>query len=172
MSEKHIRKRGRPRTEEYHDLEEYFNETVELERDVRFRKKVAEALLSRGWQKLEETDLGRHTKEGYRPNIKTEFRGSYFRCTVCSKESVGKVEFTIDENHEPPRIRFTLECGHRQETPIEKPRPNKCPKCNGEVQEDAEGLFCILCSWKETDSKKGPLGELSAEENRLLRQLK
>lgn len=173
MSEKkHVRKRGRPRTKPYHEFAEFLMEFEQLKRDYLFRKKIVESMYAAAWKKLEELDNivqvdtpGISTAErtfsleGVDPRFTSnknvvrkgpryKYHGDCFKCTTCGKESPG-TDFTIDEDHDPPRIRFTLECGHRQELIIRTKPPSKCPKCDGEIQKDEEGFFCILCNWKE-----------------------
>lgn len=188
--EKRFRERGRPRTKPYYDIGDFLSESEEIKKDWLFRKIIIETLEKRRWRQLEEIDNIVYVdtpgvspdpnrdpdliKPIIRAGPRWKFQGETFRCATCQKTSRGS-DFTIDEDHDPPRIRWTLECGHRQETEIITHRPHECPACGGEIQPDVEGLlFCLLCTWKEEESvlKKGPVGELTKEEKKLLRKLK
>jgi hypothetical protein len=158
MTEKHVRQRGRPRTEPYFNFQEFQLETEEIKIDWLFRKRILETLQKAQWHKLEKYGTGRmvanktRMKDGglllEKEALMCKDHGTCFTCTVCGKQGYGK-DFTINEDHSPPRIRYTLECGHRQELIIHTKAPKVCPKCGGEIQQEQPGsYFCILCDWK------------------------
>lgn len=178
MSEdKHVRVRGRPRTNPYFDIAEFAMEFEELKKDFLFRRKILATLIGVLWQNREELDNtvfvdkpGQLFSMVQRSGPRYKYHGNGFRCSKCGKISAGK-DFTVDEDHKPPRVRFTLDCGHRQEVVIETSRPTACPKCGGELQQGGDGLlFCVACDWKEAPSV--PAGKLTREETELLRRLK
>jgi hypothetical protein len=169
-SEKHIRTRGRPRVNPYINIADFLTEFEELKKDYLFRKVITATLLQCEWKILEGSESGQETKDGYKGFPYQKFRGSGIKCSKCNQISNVK-EFTIDEGHKPPRIRFTLECGHRHDIIVFTSCPVKCPNCGGEVILGDDGLhFCVLCKWKE--EKDMPKLDLSEEDKKVLRRIK
>ena len=157
MSEKNKKGKGRPREHKYYTYKEFLEEAFQQKHRYLEMQAALKAIDKLRRRKLEELDniayvdmpgvenVGQKIRRRG-PRWKTHGDGIY--CPKCDKVYSSGFKFTIDEKHRPPRVRIVLPCKHRIDLPIT--RPEKCPKCGGELQEDKDGLlFCILCDWKE-----------------------
>jgi hypothetical protein len=150
----YINQRGRPRTKPYLRFDDFLRQFEKLKKDYLFRREIVKTIYRAAWRNLEERDNivyvdapGVAGSKIKRLGKRWKDHGEVFICKVCGTPGRGK-DFTIDLDHKPPRIRFTLECGHRQELIIWISRPDKCPKCGARVLSDEEGYFFVQCSWR------------------------
>ena len=112
-------KRGRTRTKKYRSIEEFLMDFEKEKRHYLAHREIVKTLLGHTWKKLEQADEGRHIRGGYKPIIKTKYHGDAFRCPQCGQLDHGK-EFVLDLEHDPPRLRVTLSCGHRIDFRLDK----------------------------------------------------
>jgi rubrerythrin len=141
------KKRGRPRTQNYQNIGQFLMEFETLKCEYLMQKEIIKSLEAHSRALLEKRDFGRHVQGDYTPLLRTEFKGQVFQCSKCGRKDTG-TDFLYDPDHDPPRLRVTLKCGHRMDFPLPQ-APKKCPSCGGEVQKDSVGFFCILCPWKQ-----------------------
>ncbi|MEM3824422.1 MAG: hypothetical protein QXH87_05750 [Candidatus Bathyarchaeia archaeon] len=139
-------RRGRPRTKTYIKVADFLNEFERIKLEYLRLKRIAETLHGATVHKIEPYGTGRYRNE--KEILKVRDKGEFFKCPKCGAYCVGK-EMVIDLEHDPPRIRLPLECGHWLDLALKPPK--KCPKCGGELQIDQDGFkFCVYCDWKES----------------------
>ena len=128
------KKRGRPRVNDYTNLGELLTRLGETRNELGSLMILYETIKKGVWAQFDDET---HIK----------LKAERIRCPTCHSLD-DPIDFTIDIDHEPPRVRMYMpKCKHRIDLVIDK-WCKKCPECGGELQEDSEGKFCILCTWR------------------------
>ena len=147
--------KGRPKTRNYTDVAEFLWEFERLKLKYLIDQAVVDTLLTSTYTKINPYDTGLTFTSGLeeQPVIKKKRHNVGLICSLCGFIDSAKVALNVDLDHDPPRIRYTLHCGHRNERIVHNLwNPKQCPKCGGAIQRDEdEFLFCVKCGWKQGD---------------------